>query len=230
MESNRTVVTPPPQSGKSNGAAPTPPAAPQRNDVAEIISFVKTLAVFFVIALVFNASVVQAFKIPSGSMIPTLKVGDHIFVSKFSYGLRVPFKSEMLTQWAMPRRGDVVVFTRPDDPSTPDEDESEINIIKRVIGLPGENVEVVGNKVYIDGKYLPEPYARWDEGGLNSRFGPERVPEGHIFLLGDNRDHSRDSRFWPNPFLDVRRVKGRALIIYWTWGPDFFSRVGTLIK
>lgn len=200
----------------------------KKPEIAEIISFFKTLAFFIVIALFLRASVVEAFKIPSGSMIPTLKIGDHILVSKLSYGIHLPFVTRSLYQFAFPQRGDIVVFTREDDPATV-EDDSAINIIKRVIGLPGDRIEVVGAKVYINNREYGEPYARWDEGGIDS-WGPETVPEGHVLLLGDNRDHSKDSRYWTNPFLPVDRIKGRALIIYWTWDADFMNRIGKIIQ
>ena len=194
---------------------------------AEVISFLKTLVAFLIAAIILRASVVEAFKIPSGSMIPTLHIGDHILVSKFSYGIRLPFVTYTALQYSQPKRGDIVVFTRPDDPSTL-EDESAINIIKRVIGLPGETVEVRDTRVFINNEILDEPYARWQEGGLREgNFGPEVVPPGKVFLLGDNRDHSKDSRFWSDPFLDVGRIKGRALIIYWSW--DSMSRIGKIL-
>jgi len=201
---------------------------PNRSDVREVVSFLKTLAIFLAAALVLRASVVEAFKIPSGSMLPTLQIGDHILVSKFSYGLRIPFMKKMALEYDTPRHGDIVVFTRPDDPSTP-EDESDINIIKRVIGIPGDVVEVKGTRLFINNQLAQESYARWEEGGIREgNFDPERVPEGHVFMLGDNRDHSRDSRFWPNPFLDIKRIKGRALLIYWSW--EDLSRIAKLIQ
>ena len=200
----------------------------KRPEIVEILSFFKTLTFFIIIALFLRASVVEAFKIPSGSMIPTLKIGDHILVSKLSYGIHLPFVTKSLYQFATPQRGDIVVFTREDDPVTT-EDDSAINIIKRVVGLPGDTIEVVGAKVYINNREYFEPYARWDEGGIDS-WGPEIVPPGTVFLLGDNRDHSKDSRYWTNHFLPIERIKGRALIIDWTWDSDFMNRIGKIIQ
>lgn len=198
------------------------PAESGNSTAGEVVSFIKTLVAFLIAAFILRASVVEAFKIPSGSMIPTLKIGDHILVSKLSYGVRIPFMKETLYQFAEPKRGDIVVFTRADD-------ETGVNIIKRVVGLPGDTVEVRDTRVFINNQLYPEEYARWEEGGIREgMFGPERIPEGHIFLLGDNRDHSRDSRFWPNPFLPIERVKGRAMVIYWSW--DDLSRIGRVIR
>ncbi len=194
----------------------------------EIIAFGRTLITIIVIVFLLRATVVEAFRIPTGSMIPTLQIGDYILVSKLSYGLRVPFMKETLWRYDSPDRNDIVVFTRPDDPET-DEDESDKDIIKRVIAIGGDRVEVRGRKVFVNGQAQDEAFARWDHGGIpEGNFGPKDVPEGHIFLLGDNRDNSKDSRFWRHPFLPLDLVKGRALIIYFSWY-DFF-RIGKLIR
>lgn len=207
-------------------STPTEQRAPAATN--EVVSFFKTVIILIIAAVLLRECVIEAFKIPSGSMIPTLQEGDHILVSKLSYGLRMPFVKETFFQYAAPERGDVVVFTRPDEIGTKD-DESSINIIKRVIGLPGDFVEVRGSTVFINQKPLGEPYARWDLGGIvDGYFGPVEVPAGHVILLGDNRDHSRDSRFWKDPFLPINRIKGRALVIYFSWY-DFW-RVGRLIR
>jgi signal peptidase I len=123
-----------------------------------------------------------------------------------------------------------VVFTRPDDPNTPTEDDSAIHIIKRVVGLPGDKIEVRGAQVLINDQPIEEPYAQWEEGGANLEgyFGPRTVPDGHVVLLGDNRDHSKDSRFWTDPYLDIRRIKGKAVVIFWSW--DSWKRIGKRIK
>jgi signal peptidase I len=214
----------------------TPPASPKKDAINEILSFFKTLIVFLVIAFFLRASIVEAYKIPSGSMIPTLRIGDHILVNKLSYGFRLPYGvafpfrvlDTMIWQYDQPGRGDVVVFTRPDEVDT-DEDESEINIIKRVVGIPGDVVEVRGSSLYLNGQVQEETYARWLENGIpEGDFGPERVPAGTVLLMGDNRDHSRDSRFWSYPFLDQSRIKGRAFVIYWSW--DSLKRIFNIIR
>lgn len=208
--------------------------------IEEVVSFFKTLVVILVLAFSLRTCVVEPFKIPSGSMKPTLQVGDYILVLKFWYGLRLPFMTDTAVEWNTPKRGDVVVFTRPDDPRTPNEDDSAIHIIKRVVGLPGDTVEVRSGEllagvsgptgvVLVNGQPIEEPYARWVEGGSpEGQFGPKTVPPGHVLLLGDNRDQSKDSRFWTEPFLDIRRIKGRAVVIFWSW--DHFKRIGTVIR
>lgn len=200
----------------------------------EVWAFLKSLVWILFLAYCIRETVIQPYKIPTGSMIPTLLISDHLLVSKLSYGLRLPyipyfkFFEKIQYQWAMPKRGEVVVFTRPDDPASP-EDDSDINLIKRVIGLPGEVVEVKGTQVYINGKALNEPYTRYSEGGLwEGNFGPATVPAGRIFLMGDNRDNSKDSRFWTDHFLEADRLIGRALFIHWSW--DSLSRIGTIIR
>jgi signal peptidase I len=214
-----------------NQPPPDGAQAPKRPQSSweELVALAKSLVVIFAIAFSLRVTVVEPFKIPSGSMIPTLQVGDFILVLKFWYGLRLPFVTDSATMWNTPKRGDVVVFTRPDDPNTPGEDDSAIHIIKRVVAVGGETVEVRGAKVYINGQPLDEPYARWSEGGkFEGNFGPKTVPEGRILLLGDNRDNSKDSRFWTDPFLDVKRVKGKAVVVFWSF--DSPSRMFTRIR
>jgi signal peptidase I len=195
----------------------------------EIVAFFKTLVIILGLAFGIRVTIVEPFKIPSGSMIPTLQIGDFILVLKFWYGLRMPLVTDAVAMWHTPERGDVVVFTRPDDPNTPDEDDSQIHIIKRVVGLGGDVVEVRGPQVLINGRPLSEPYARWAEGGkLDGNFGPRTVPQGHVLLLGDNRDNSKDSRFWTDPFIDVKRIKGKAVVVFWSW--DSLSRVFKRIR
>lgn len=189
---------------------------PQNSQWGEVWSFLQSLTFLIVIAFFLRATVVEAFKIPSSSMEPTLVQGDHILVNKLSYGLQVPLLNESLFVYAKPSRGDVVVFTLPDDAATPEVDESETNIIKRVIGLQGDTVEVRGPFIYINGEIFDEQHYQhqWVFGGAHN-FGPVTIPPGRVLLLGDNRDQSRDSRFWPDPFVELERIKGRAFVIYW---------------
>lgn len=200
---------------------------PVHSQWSEFLSLTKSIAIFLAIAFMLRASVVEAFKIPSQSMEPTLRVGDHILVNKLSYGIRLPLVKETLALFREPKRGDVVVFTLPDDPMTPEIDESDTNIIKRVIGLPGDKIEVRGMSVYINDELYPDERAKWLESGRKN-FGPIRVPEGTVLLLGDNRDYSKDSRYWKDPFLDIHRIKGKAFIIYWSWFA--FNRMFDIIR
>ncbi len=193
----------------------------------EFVSLIKTLALFLAIALFLRASVVEAFKIPSESMKETLQVGDHILVNKLAYGFRLPFIKETVLQFSTAKREDIVVFTQPDNPLTPEIDESDTNIIKRVIGVPGDVVEVRGEHVYINGELFSDKHAQWIAGGAKD-FGPVKVPAGKVLLLGDNRDQSRDSRYWLDPFLSTSRIKGKAMIIYWAW--PSLSRIFTILR
>jgi signal peptidase I len=167
-----------------------------------------------ILALFIRTFVVQAFKIPSGSMEPTLLVGDHILVNKFLYGIKIPFINKTLIPISEPKRDDVIVFIYPVDKSK--------DFIKRVIGLPGDELEIVDNKIFINGKpfgdrygYYPDLRRKTVNPAGKTRFGPVTVPEDHLFVMGDNRNHSYDSRFWG--FVPFDSVKGKAFIIYWSW-------------
>lgn len=169
------------------------------------------LAVFLL-----KAAIIEAFFVPSRSMLPTIRSSDYILVPKFAYGLHLPWMKEAVIDWKLPELGDIVVFTRPDNPSTK-EDESEQNMVKRVIGLPNSVVEIAGTTVFIDGVKLFEPYAVWSPiHHERGHFGPVKVPANHVLLLGDNRDASQDSRVWNEPFVHVKRIKGRAVMVYWS--------------
>ena len=162
-----------------------------------------------VLALFIRTFVVQAFKIPSGSMEPTLLVGDHILVNKFIYGVKIPYLRKTLIPIREPKREDVIVFIYPVDKSK--------DFIKRVIGLPGEKIEIIGKQIYINGKLYSDPYGyhTGPHRSRSTRFGPVIVPPNHLFVMGDNRDHSYDSRYWG--FVPLESVKGKAFIIYWSW-------------
>ena len=189
--------------------------------------YTEAILIALVLAFIIRSFIVQAFKIPSGSMIPTLLVGDHILVNKFIFGPQIPFTKIRLFSFQKPERGEVVVFLEPT--------ERKKDFIKRVIGLPGETIQVINRKVHINGKPLnDEEYAYH----VNSRFvrgldnhGPTKIPEDSYFMMGDNRENSSDSRVWgPVPF---ELMKGKAFMIYWSWnGPDRnvrWSRIGDLI-
>lgn len=191
--------------------------------------YTEALLVALLLAFLIRSFVVQAFKIPSGSMLPTLQIGDHILVNKFLYGLRLPYPFESnLIEWKQPKRGDVIVFVYPKDPSK--------DFIKRVIGEPGDTVEIRHKQVFINGKKMDDPHASFaDEDreipGPRDNFGPITVPPHHLFVMGDNRDRSHDGRFWG--FVDIDEVKGKAFLIYWSWdGQDRWvrwERIGSFI-
>jgi signal peptidase I len=176
--------------------------------------YAEAAAIAIILALFIRTFVIQAFKIPSGSMIPTLLVGDHILVNKFIYGIKLPFVNKTMIPIRTPQRDDVIVFIYPQDQSK--------DFIKRVIGLPGEILKMVDRKIYIDGKPYDDEYGVFKDSqgqrmltAAKSNFGPVSIPEGHLFVMGDNRDNSHDSRFWG--FVPIESVRGKALIIYWSW-------------
>jgi len=178
--------------------------------------YFESICVAVILALFVRTFVVQAFKIPTGSMENNLLIGDHLLVNKFAYAPVATRLEEMLLPVDPIRRGDIIVFKYPEDP--------ERDFIKRVIGLPGETVELRNKKVYIDGMPLDEPYVQYlftpsDEEGpfdydVRMKYGPVTVPEGQYFMMGDNRDNSQDSRYWG--FLPREYVKGKALFVYFS--------------
>ena len=192
--------------------------------------YAESIIMALVLALVIRTFVIQAFKIPSGSMEPTLKIGDHLLVNKFIYGIKVPFISISLSPWKSPQRGDVIVFIYPLDPDK--------DFIKRVIGVGGDTVSIVNKKLYINGVEAPDPHAVYSENTILlgdmqklDNFGPVTVPKGSLFVLGDNRDRSFDSRFWG--FVPLKDVLGKAFTIYWSWNSQDsmvrLNRLGHLI-
>ena len=186
--------------------------------------YAEAIVIAVVLALFIRTFVVQAFKIPSGSMKPTLLVGDHILVSKFIYGIKIPFTDKTIIKLGTPKRGDVVVFKYPLD--------TRKDYIKRVIGLPGDRVELVNKKLFINGRVTDDPHASYSVYGNLRNFGPVTVPANHLFVMGDNRDESSDSRVWG--FVPLSYLKGKAFLIYWSWDSiDFgvrWSRLGDLVR
>ncbi len=212
--------------------------------------WLESLIVIALIAVVVRSFIVAPFKIPSSSMVPTLEVGDYLFVLRYSYGLRVPFTD---IQWRArpPKRGDVAVFDYPNDRSK--------DYIKRIVGLPGDKIVYQDNKLYINGKRMPltdvgeHPYFLGDGSvdiaeeyieqlgavrhsvlrkGFSIKDGEWTVPDGMYFAMGDNRNNSMDSRFWG--FVPQSYLVGKALIIWWSWDSHRhaprWGRIGQLIE
>jgi len=181
----------------------------------------EALFIALILALVIRAFLVQAFSIPSGSMEPTLLIGDYLLVNKFVYGIRNPITNKVWIPIGKPKRGDVVVFIFPQDPTK--------DYIKRIIGLPGDKIQVTNKKVSINGKVYETPEAVYDDpiiipppqrptDSARDNLGPVTVPANSYFVMGDNRDHSYDSRFWG--FVPMNDFRGKAFIIYFSWqGP-----------
>ena len=190
-----------------------------KSEKSVVRQYTEAVIIAILLALVIRSFVIQAFKIPSGSMLQTLQVGDHILVNKFLYW------------FTDPQRGDIIVFKFPQDEGR--------DFIKRVVALPGEKVEVRGKQVYINDKPLAEPYTVHldpaiieNPGSPRDSFGPVVVGPGQLFMMGDNRDYSMDSRFWG--FLDMKKIRGKAFIIYWSWDRERFmprwERLGMLVR
>jgi len=195
--------------------------------------YIEAIAWAVVLTLLLRTFVIQAFRIPSESMCDTLLVGDFLFVSKLDYGAKVPFTHLRLPGLHAPRRGEVIVFQWPDDPTK--------DFIKRCIATGGQTIEVRHKEVWVDGVKRDEPFARhqeWSEVpaamGERDNMAARTVPSEHLFMMGDNRENSADSRFWG--YLPMDLVKGRALFIYFStasqhwWDMPFFIRWSRLFK
>lgn len=189
--------------------------------------WIEAIFVAAILALFIRSFVVQAFKIPSGSMLETLQIGDHLLVSRFAYDIKVPFTNVTIFSTGDPERTDIIVFEYPENPS--------IDFIKRVIGLPGDSVEIKNKQVYINGEPITEPYKQHLDAYVKplpfkrDNMKPLTVPPGHYLCLGDNRDNSRDSRFWG--FVPREAIVGKALILYWSWdGPNMTVRWDRLMN
>jgi signal peptidase I len=210
--------------------------APKKSIARE---YIEAILIALLLALFIRTFIVQAFKIPSGSMKNTLLIGDHILVSKFSYGTHIPNEipfiniklfDDIVLFSKVPKRGDIIVFKFPKDETR--------DFIKRVIGLPGDLLEVRRQKVYINNKPYEDVHARHTDLPSDSPlvprddFGPILVPDDHVFVMGDNRENSQDSRYWG--YLNVKKIRGKALIIYWSWDRIQswvrFERFGKILK
>ncbi len=167
-------------------------------------------------------------------MIPTLSIGDHILVTKFLYDIKLPYWDKILIHFSQPQRGDIIVFKYPEDESK--------DFIKRVIGLPGDSVEIRNKRVWVNGELLVEPYTQHTDPSIyahttqpRDNLGPITVPPDSYFMMGDNRDQSLDSRFWG--FVRLEKIKGKAFLIYWSWDgrgdPSHWvrwTRIGKVIR
>jgi signal peptidase I len=174
------------------------------------IEYGQAILLAVVLALFFRSFILQAFHIPSGSMIPTFLEGDRVLVEKFAYGLRNPLTNQVWFDTGAPSRWDVVVFIAPE--------ETDKDFVKRVVGLPGETVAMVEGELFINGHKTPDPYARYDAKAAwagSRSFPPVTMKPGQYFMMGDNRDHSSDSRVW-GP-VDFALLKGKAWRLYWSW-------------
>ncbi|MFU8804245.1 MAG: signal peptidase I [Bradymonadaceae bacterium] len=231
--------------------------------------YAESIGLAVLCALILRGFVIEAFKIPTGSMIPTLLVGDHLFVNKFVYGIRVPFTKQFVINFREIERGEVVVFSFPTEnarahiarqPASRRDCidrgslEDEKDFIKRIVGTSGDTVELRDNQLIVNGEPVPRSFLRKEAtgnflyphevhesetlngytytihySGSDENFGPITVDDGHFFVIGDNRDKSSDSRCWGQ--VPVENVKGRAMIIWWSIGPDSmrWERVGRLI-
>jgi signal peptidase I len=180
--------------------------------------YFESIVIAVILALFVRTWVVQAFKIPTGSMENNLLIGDHLLVNKFVFGPTPLAIGRAVLPVRAPRRGDIVVFKYPDEPDR--------DFIKRIIGLPGETVELRNKTVFINGQPIDEPYVHFlsppssdyqevTSFDVRERYGPVTVPPDQYFVMGDNRDNSQDSRYWG--FLPRAYIKGRAALIYWSY-------------
>ncbi|UCD16825.1 MAG: signal peptidase I [Candidatus Zixiibacteriota bacterium] len=209
-------------SGKSKIDRAATASAGKTGDVFDFVwENVKSLLIAVVLAMIIKTSIVEAYKIPSASMEDTLLVGDFLIANKFVYGARIPLVSWQLPSISDPEPGDIVIFKWPGDGVT--------NYIKRCIAVEGQTVEVKDKILYVDGEVFPDPpRAKYTDRriqprsspGENNRdnWGPYVVPKDCYFMMGDNRDHSYDSRFWGAVHKDL--ILGEALFIHWSWEPD----------
>ena len=182
--------------------------------------YLEAILVAVALALLIRTFVIQAFRIPSGSMEDSLLIGDFLLADKFVYGARIPFTDWRLPAFRAPEPGDIVIFQYPLDPGR--------DFIKRCVAGPGQTVEVRNKVLYVGGKRAVDPprskytdpriLPKESRSGIRDNFGPVVVPPDHFFVMGDNRDNSEDSRYWG--FLPYRLIRGRALLLYWSWAPD----------
>jgi signal peptidase I len=181
----------------------------------------------FIAAFILRFAFVEAYKIPSESMIPTLLVGDDLLANKFVYGIKIPFFNRKILILTSPHKGDIIVFRSPEDPRK--------ELIKRVVAVEGDLIEERNKRIFINGRASNEPYIQHTDDFLEDprdNFGPYVVPKDKLFVMGDNRDESYDSRFYG--FVDLKDVEGKAFVVYWSWDNETtlprFNRIGLNMK
>jgi len=184
------------------------------NKKSTLREYVEAIIIAVILALFIRTFIVQAFKIPSGSMEPTLLIGDHILVNKFTYGIKIPFIDYTIIEINKPHQNDVIVFKYPNNP--------KIDYIKRVVAVEGDTIEIINKKIFINGEPFIDTHGSYLDSTIHPRsfdrrdnIEPLTVPKGKLFVMGDNRDNSYDSRFWN--FVDLKAVRGKAFLIYWSW-------------
>ncbi|MBQ7456400.1 MAG: signal peptidase I [Desulfovibrio sp.] len=184
-----------------------------------IRDFIEAIGIALILAIIIRTFVIQAFKIPSESMLDTLLVGDQLIATKFAYGLKYPFTHKYIYRGDDPKRGDIIIFEYPENP--------DIDFIKRVIGVPGDVIEVRDKQLYRNGEPVKESYVIFKEPDqirpVRDNFGPITVPKGEYFVMGDNRDNSHDSRFWG--CIKREAIRAKAWRIYFSWGAGGFSDI-----
>ncbi len=191
---------------------------------SKLREYIEIIVTAVVLALFVRALIIQSYHIPSESMEDTLLKGDFLFANKFIYGAKVPFCDWRFPAVRKPKPGDIVIFKFPGDRKT--------DYIKRCVAVEGQTIELKGKKMFVDGVQLKEDFAKYTHNMPRRNYGPFTVPSGHIFVFGDNRDNSYDSRFWGS--LDMKLLRGKALFIYFSI--DYkkhwlrFSRIGDIIK
>ena len=203
---------------------------------SKVQEYIEAIIIAILIAVVIRTFIMQAYKIPSRSMVPALLVGDHLLVNKFIYGIKIPIIRKVLIPITDPQRGDIIVFVYPNDRTK--------DYIKRVIGVGGDKIEIKNKNILINDQPYKDAFGIFSDNLVypaivqpRDNFGPVVVPQGSLFVMGDNRDESADSRFWG--FVDLKDVEGKALIIYWSWNSEEqdnplqkirWERLGNLLK
>lgn len=201
---------------------------PQEKTKSKIREYAEAIVIAILIAVLIRTFIIQAYKIPSKSMVPTLLVGDHLLVNKFIYGVKIPVIRKTVLPFTDPKQGDIIVFIYPEDRSK--------DYIKRVIGVAGDKIEIRDKKIFINDQRYDDSWGIYTDSqslpqDVRDYFGPVVVPPDSLFVMGDNRDQSADSRYWG--FVDIKDVEGKALILYWSWDSEDFAlrwnRLGKLL-